>query len=518
MDHDNASHANPHGDDPPAAGPLPEADAMDADRLLTANRPGVRLRGVLGRVKRRWWQILVVWMILALPLTYLAFLLVRPTFVASSILRIEPGLPELYGPLPERDGGRIGTSTYLKTQVGLIASEKVLKRALADPVVVNLDTIRWSTDPKTNIGENLKVEIIDDTNLIRVSLGLPNPDDAVVIVKSVVASYLTQNTDYGRSANRDLTVSLKQQLVKLGAEIDSQLSMLKELARKGKPRVVRPGEMLNPRTETDPALPTFRTVAPAHLAKMVDKQIECDLEYLEALSHLEATRSVRERNLDRLREELETRADDEFEKGPKVAALIERIDLAQKTLDESKDQAAVVAAREKHEKLVKEQQALRAGTILKIRKRLTEADRGPLSEATIRELEVAVETARRKKDGFAHQLEKLQVQDVAANDDAFEIQYLNHQIATLMSREDQVKKNLEQLRFEANQDQYRVVLVDPASAPKSPSSDSRRNFMASAPILSFLVIVCLFLFLEIVAGPVVEHDGSASASGPVSET
>ena len=57
--------------------------------------------------------------------------------------------------------------------------------------------------------------IVENTNLIRIRLELPNPEEAVTIVQAVVQSYLTQNTDYSRSANRDLTESLKQQLLKI---------------------------------------------------------------------------------------------------------------------------------------------------------------------------------------------------------------------------------------------------------------------------------------------------------------
>ena len=44
-----------------------------------------------------------------------------------------------------------------------------------------------------------------------------------------------------------------------------------------------------------------------------------------------------------------------------------------------------------------------------IRKRLADGDPGMLSDAKIRELEVAVETARRKRTAYAKQLEKIKV-------------------------------------------------------------------------------------------------------------
>ena len=67
-----------------------------------------------------------------------------------------------------------------------------------------------------------------------------NPIEANTIVEAVVQSYLTQNTDYSRSANRDLTESLKQQLEKLGTDIDLKKAKLKDLYKKGKVAVLKP--------------------------------------------------------------------------------------------------------------------------------------------------------------------------------------------------------------------------------------------------------------------------------------
>ena len=121
----------------------------------------------------------------------------------------------------------------------------MLDPAIADPLVVNLATIKKSVDPKNDLLEKLKVEIVEHTNLIRIALELPNPEEAVTIVQAVVQSYLTQNTDYSRSANRDLTESLKQQLLKIGTDIDQKRSQLKDLYKKGNVAILKPEDRLN---------------------------------------------------------------------------------------------------------------------------------------------------------------------------------------------------------------------------------------------------------------------------------
>ena len=100
----------------------------------------------------------------------------------------------------------------MNTQIGLITSEKVLNLAVADPLVASLPWIKLSLDPKQDLRKKLLVEIVEKTNLIRVALELPDADQAVAIVESIVKSYLSHNSDYSRSANRDLTESLRKEL------------------------------------------------------------------------------------------------------------------------------------------------------------------------------------------------------------------------------------------------------------------------------------------------------------------
>ena len=131
-----------------------------------------------------------------------------------------------------------------------------------------------------------------------------------------------------------------------------------------------------------------------------------------------------------------------------------------------------------------------------------------LSEARIRELEVAVEAARRKKDALAQQFEKIRVEQKVTHDDKFEAGFLSHQIETLQSWEERVKRNLEQLKFEASQDKYRVVLVDSAAASRSPTNNRRLQYMAAAPVIVFFLLLGMFLTKEIRAGI---HAGTTSS-------
>jgi capsular polysaccharide biosynthesis protein len=502
MGNNEKSDANVPGGHSGASSTLPEVDPLFSPDRRTVKSPGINSGDVLGRVVGRWRQILLLCLLLSAPIALVMFLLIRPTYEVSSLLCIEPAQPGLLGPL-KRSTGESQSSTYLETQLELITSARVIDRAVANSLVANLALIKKSEDPKRELLEKLKVEIIKKTNLIRISLGLPDPNEAVTIVQAVVQSYLTQHVDYNRSANRDLTESLKQQLVKLGKDIDLKRSQLQDLKERGGVAVLSPREMLNPKTETDPTQPTLNRATEAQFSKLIDRQVQLDLDYIDALAQLDAVGTVRQRHLADLNEELNSRILAEFTKDAKVASLMGQIDEARK-LGQSQDQPpspVALAAREKLDRLSKEYQALWADRQPEIRRRLVDENRGLLSDAKIRESEVAVEKARKKKEAFAEQFEKIHViTDKEGGTDTFEADYLNRQINSLMNWEEQVKKNLAQLNFEANQDEYRVVLVDAASAPKIPTNNRRLKYMAAAPVVVFLLLLGLFLVHEIKAG------------------
>jgi polysaccharide biosynthesis transport protein len=124
----------------------------------------------------------------------------------------------------------------------------------------------------------------------------------------------------------------------------------------------------------------------------------------------------------------------------------------------------------------------------------------------IQELEQKIEEIKKVKEKQAELFKTMQVDQSTTNDDTFEAVYLNYQLNSLLNREDQVKKHLEQLAFEAARDHYRVTLLDPAAAPVNPTNDKRLKYMAAAPVGVMFMMLGLFLLLEIKAERVADPD------------
>lgn len=475
---------------------------------------------ILRVLGRHWWRILGLWLVVSAPIAFLIYMVIQPTYEAVSLLRIEPAPQDFLSPmkagLPD-----IQNSTYLKTQVGLITSGKVLEPAIADPLVVNLATIKKSQDPKTDLLERLKVTIVENTNLIRIALELSNPEEAVTIVQAVVQSYLTQNTDYSRSANRDLTESLKQQLLKIAAEIDEKRSKLKELNKKGNVSFIKPVDRLNANNDDDNGVqPAFKLVPEDHVHKMMAEMDETDLELIETLSTLEvkreaykARREVNEKASSGTDAQQLARVREEFARDPDVVALkqdfeatSEHLEHLKKNVRQARDPSRL-KAQEKHDKLEQEYEELWTSKYPEILARLSMGPNGyEQSMAAIEELEQKVDTLKKKKARLTELFKVVQVEQKLTNDDAFEAQFLSHQVDSLQSWEEMVRRNLEQLKFEANQDKYRVVLVDPATASRTPSNNKRLKYMAVAPVGVLFAMFGLFLFLEIKAERVADPD------------
>jgi capsular polysaccharide biosynthesis protein len=482
----------------PAQGPLPESDPFFIRDRSTAKSPETKAHGVLRRLAGRWLQILMLWLLISFVVTLLVHALVKPTYVAVSLLRVEPPDPDIFGPL-ERLSDDSRNLNNLQTQVNVITSNAVLEPALANPAVANLPVIKRAEDPRSDLREKLKVEIIGDTNLIRIALELADRNEAVAIVRAVTDACISQSVDFGRLENRFRTEAYERQLVKISKDIDSRKQILNDLIKQQKALAIIPLGMLNPKTETDPTQPTLNKVTEEQFAKLIDKQVQCDLDYLDAVAQFEAVKAVRERNEDKIDEELKSRVAEVFKKDPQVGGLMDQMREARE-LAKSEDQVptpTTLSARARLAKLSKDYEELWASESRRIHARLAVEDDGPLSDARIRELEVAVEKARRKKESFAKQVEQVEVIRAQVDQNSFDFTHVNYQLESLMRWENQVRKNLEQLKDMAAHQRNRVRILEEASASKSPKSDMRMRYMAAVTGAVLLLLVGSFLAHEI---------------------
>ena len=89
---------------PPSSPPHDEDPFFIGDRS-NAKGNGGRPRGILRRLAGRFWQILMLWLMISAPIAFLIYVAIQPTYEALSLLRIEPAAPDFWPAQQGRRGG-----------------------------------------------------------------------------------------------------------------------------------------------------------------------------------------------------------------------------------------------------------------------------------------------------------------------------------------------------------------------------------------------------------------------------
>jgi polysaccharide biosynthesis transport protein len=499
--------------------PLPALPTVIAGNLATTPASPVNPRTLLRGLTRHWWQILLIWAILAAPAVYLIRQYVSPTFEAFSLLQVQPVSHGLYG----QAGSETGNSgmPYLQTQVNLITTDRVLTTALASPEIKNLSFITESDDARADLRKNLDVKIVKDAYLIRVALELTNGNEAAAIVNAVLNSYLAYNGEFKRSENSKLRASLSAQQEKIRNEIKIKQVELKALIKKG--RLSVPKAELNPNLAKNDgntaAEPTFISVSAGEKEKLAAEMMKTELEYWKLDSDLAAWESAnRGEEKDAAREskqdeeQRERRIREEFVRDPEIIALGDEIAAAAEQREHVKSTArqandpARRAAEMRYKNLMAQYEDLWESKRKEIGERLRTGTAGPQSLESINELRLKLQSLMTQRKKQASRYAELKVDEKEANDDSFEATILNHQLEILMERENRLKTNLDELEFKVSQEDYRVAQVDEARVPKIPTNNKRTKYMIAAPVALLFMVLGLFFLLEVKAERVADPD------------
>ena len=520
MDTIDRSDSNLPAPFPTASSSLQALGPVFNGDLATTQSSQVNSRTILRGLTRHWWQILVLWLIVSAPIVYAIKLLVKPTYEASSTLRIQPTKPSMYE-MPHENSEMRSVLPYLQTQANLFTTDKVLDIALNDPSVKPLPFIRESDDPKAALREDLAVEIVEGAYLIRVGLELADGDQAAKIVNAIVAAYLNYNVEFNRSTNSKTTQNLNTQLTTLQKVIDQKKVLLQGLyaTTAAQPQM----SLLNEKkSDGDAAQPTFSKLTENHVQGWVDTMVKTDFELIEAKAALEifesqAAKQANEQEnaqaLNQIDEDLEPLIVEEFRKDPEVIALKDAIIEMRNELDHNKAAARLGndpsrrVIQKELDKLTAQYNEVWKQKHGEIRKRLSIATSSPQSlSTTIADLRIKVETLQKKQRDQAELYRKLDQDHKTAKHDTFEAVFLDAEVKGLMTRVDKIKANLDQLAFDASQDVFRVEEVDPATAPKTPTNNKHIKYMLAAPVGVLFMILGLFMLLEIKAERIGDPD------------
>jgi uncharacterized protein involved in exopolysaccharide biosynthesis len=174
------------------------------------------------REMRRLALVLAVFLLVSAPLIAGVWTLITPKYQARGEIRVGRIIPRLVFQT-EENGVIPFYEAFRNTQVSLLTSSTVLERVLDRPEV---RTTQWFKDPdKTllprwrgdvvppveRLKEGLSVQARPETEIIDVSFTAVSPDDAKLIVNTVLDRYMQYVGEYSNAAEWRLDRQLAEQ-------------------------------------------------------------------------------------------------------------------------------------------------------------------------------------------------------------------------------------------------------------------------------------------------------------------
>ncbi len=236
--------------------------------------PPATSRGLFRRtLRRRWAPILSRWAVLTVALMCAAWFGFKPSYRASSLLRVDPTAVDLYNLNP--NGGE-NLDGFLQTQVQLITSPNVLTAASTNPKVAVLPRISAANDVVAELRKSMTVVVIPGTYLIEVGMATASPVEAATVVNAVVDAYIDANDEWSDGMTRTQIKNLENYLRHLKNQSEELERRWKELAA---------------RAELKKEIKADVPGDPDHRRRIMDRQIENELARLQALARREAFRN-----------------------------------------------------------------------------------------------------------------------------------------------------------------------------------------------------------------------------------
>ena len=476
---------------PPLLAPVRVPGPSEAAGGISLGRAA---RGIL----RWWWQSLAAWVVVSAVLCAAIQVSVKPSYEASSLLRVEPLSLELFGATRAADNSY---QNFLETQVQLITSSNVLTAAATGPGAAGMPTIRVAADPEAELRRKVQVKILPKSYLIEVTTTSPSPAEAAAVANAVVDSYLAADSEWSEGMTKNQIKNLEAYRLSLQAQVEERQKAWLELAARGN----APAE---PAAGRDPGgEPTKTSISIEEYKRVRSQLLDAQLELAEA----EAARDYRRSRATAgaapeaaPEAAIKAQVVAAFRRDPDVSRMLNEIDQLDakaarfKRVVRSKDDPALVIVerqaaglRARYDRLwrekapaLKEQASLYGASPEQTK---DASERVVLLKATIASLE-----------GI---LARLVVADREHSTDSVKSAMVQSDLKRLDEMQSMVDRRLEQLRFEAR-GQARIRRVSEAREPARPSSDKRPRLLAATPVGVLVLILAAAMLLEVRAGRV----------------
>jgi capsular exopolysaccharide synthesis family protein len=183
--------------------------------------------GLLKALRRRWRLALSLGLVVAAMCGSVTWFALPPmNYLAASRLRLAATPPKILFPTEETQGDY---AMYRRTQIALIRSRNVLKRALQTPGLAESPIFEKQGDPTEWLRQHIQVEFPEGSEFLEISLQGRRPRDLVALIDAVTTSYLLEVAEVEQTARRDRLGKLEALYDRLRGELAEKQESLRKM-------------------------------------------------------------------------------------------------------------------------------------------------------------------------------------------------------------------------------------------------------------------------------------------------
>ena len=475
------------------------------------------VRAVFRASRRYWWLILALWTVGVSGLGMLIFLKVRAQYSATSRLKVDPNVIDVYG-MSSHAGG----SSYMQTYVELIRSPSVFSAAASKDAVGQVPRIKYAADPVQELNKSIVVTILPSTDLIDVSTTSTSAQDAATIVNAVVEVFLTKNKEWsGKSVNAQVKM-LETALEKVKGESSTLEANIKALAAAGhdanRSRVVMAdkgdGIEKPARKVEEPNLDVEQ------YRRMLGMSHETQLELIMAQARLaeverftqEVSKQVPTKSPQgKIDPQVESRinADPEVRDfNAKHRIAYDKFKSLERNAVAGQADPGVSKAAQQSDRLAAEVNKARDRARLRIMAEAQVVGGGALPlgpELELQRVRAEVNQLTAKREALDGKLRTLKLETSKQMTEDVEARFLEDRRRFVSNNVNSIQTKLDSLKMEQTNEE-RIHQIDPARVETSPVSDKRKIYLATMPFGVLGAVLLLAVLLEIRSGRVADPE------------
>lgn len=361
---------------------------------------------IFSYLKYRWVTVLFLGGLLGCALAGIAWKVIPSKFTTYAMIRVSVEDPKVY--LQENPMGRSDFVTYLKTQADMIRSWQVLNGAIRDPSITATQILREQIDPIKFLEEELKIELKDGSEIVKLLLSGEDPKAITNIVNSILQAY-------DREVIQEELKKKKYRLQLLEDSIQTMQSDVKKMY--GNRQVVKEGDKkpkdeittINPQLATSELLRHKQTVS----------QLEGDLKGLQQQKETLLAKQANPTPDPMVDTLLLQQADND----PKIAGMNKEIETLQTRLDydlntlKADPKHPVVTAKQKRlDQITHERDTLRNARIKELKGLQSGGNRSPDELERLNAAIIMLSVRKEQAEKLAEEMQKIVDAPVGSNE------------------------------------------------------------------------------------------------------